>query len=187
MVSGCSTASSPQKTTSPPRSTSTSVVSPNSTTTTTASASTTTSAPNTQGACDPSSLNVSFLKNGAGGSGYYIFTAVNMGTVTCQAGGYFGVSVYDQGGTLISTGTVRDPTGAHGNTVVPVAVAPGRSVSFEVQIIETPSGSQTSCPVIGSFHLIPPNATDDKQVSTPASDGYQLCRGTINIDPTYVG
>jgi hypothetical protein len=126
-------------------------------------------------------------EQGAAGSGYYIFGAVNNGPQTCQAGGYFGASVYDQGGHLISTGSVRETTGIQGNSVVPVAVAPRGSVSFAIQIGETPMGTQTACPVIGAFHLIPPNATSDDQVSVPASDNYRLCEGDIQINPTYAG
>jgi hypothetical protein len=88
----------------------------------------TTTAPGTAGACDPRSLQVTLAsEGGAGGSGYYTFQAVNAGAQTCQAGGYFGVSIYDQAGTLLSTSDSRETSLPHSGPVGPVPLAPGAS------------------------------------------------------------
>jgi hypothetical protein len=140
-----------------------------------------TSAPDS---CDPSVLAVSLIaEQGAGGSGYYYFRAVNHGTLACEAGGYFGASIYDQAGRLLSDTPGRMTTTLAGVAVHPVRMDPGGSASFMLQVVENPQNGPTRCPLIASFRFIPPNGTAAVDVPVPPSTSSWFC-GAFNISPT---
>jgi hypothetical protein len=156
--------------------------SPTTSSATTAPASASPSVTAAQDACSPTTLHISLeSKQGAGGTGYYMFAATNRGTQSCQAGGYFGVALYDQAGHLLSANPQRDPSSPTGATVQQVAIGPGATATFTVEIGEN---AATKCAVIGSFHFIPPNAIAEEQVSVPASANYTFCDTSFYIDPT---
>jgi hypothetical protein len=126
--------------------------------------------------CPPTSLQITLDGvQAAAGTGDYTFAVLNQNGPTCGAGGYFGVSVYAQNGTLLTSTDNRLTTGPAGNGVVAVSLAVGSKANFVVGVGQQPTGGETTCPVIGSFHLIPPNGTTAVQVSVPASDGYVYC------------
>ena len=142
---------------------------------TTGTAPTSTTAPGS-GPCSTTALRVTLeSEQGAAGTGIYEFLAVNAGSATCQAGGYFGVSIYDQAGQLFTATDSRSPTTYTGAGVQHITLSPEDAMTFQVGIGETPTGGATTCPLIGAFHLIPPNDTGFVQVSEPASAGYSYC------------
>lgn len=114
------------------------------------------------------------MVQGAAGSLSYPFNVTNHGSGSCPIGGYFGVSIYDQPGDVITASATRDP----GSQPQPIELAVGGVANFRVLVGVTPAdGNSQTCPVIGSFHLIPPNAAIDVQVSVPASANYRDCGG----------
>ncbi len=138
-------------------------------------------------ACAPSQTNVTLAREeGAGGTGLYDFNVTNASTSACQLGGYFGVSIYDQPGHLLSGASDRvdDPIDNRGSE--PVPLSPGASAHFRIAVVENPPGNVV-CPVIGAFHLIPPNQTAFVQVSTLVAAGHRYCQGTPTVSPTRPG
>lgn len=173
------TTAAPQSSTVPPN-----TAPPESSTTSAAEPPPVTAAPD---ACAPSQIDVTLAnEEGAGGTGLYDFDITNTSTATCQLGGYFGVSIYDQPGHVLSGASDRvdDPIDNRGSE--PVPLPPGTSAHFRIAVVENPPGNAV-CPVIGAFHLIPPNQTAFVQVSTPAAAGHFYCQGTPTVSPTRPG
>jgi len=138
--------------------------------------------------CVPSQLSVTLTGNeGAAGTVIYAFSATNTGRQPCQIGGYFGVSLYDPAGHLLTAQDSRDPEAPGGKTMQAVQLNPGAPASFTVGVGDTPVGNQTSCPAIGAFHLIPPNATGDVQVSLAGNNHHYCGSQGVRITPTVNG
>jgi Protein of unknown function (DUF4232) len=163
----------------------TTTTAPTSTTTAASGASTTTSLAITgKGSCPSAALSVRLAAaNGAAGSFYYTFEAHNLGSLSCQVGGYFGVSVWDPSGQIISSDDQRQPQSIEGATPHKVTLAPGGYASFDIRLTDV--NCTASSPRIGAFHFIPPNDTTFAQVST--SRGYQYCGGGISVYPVEAG
>jgi hypothetical protein len=161
--------------------------------TTTTSASTTTVPPTTattapsetgKGACPSAALSVRIGSgNGAAGSTYYTVIAHNKGSVTCNVGGYFGVSVWDPAGHLLSADDQRQQKTPSGLPVRQVSLAPGQNASFIIRLVD--ATCTKSSPQIGAFHFIPPNDTTFDQVSE--SKQFLYCGDGISVYPTVVG
>jgi hypothetical protein len=67
----------------------------------------TTAAP--RSVCEPSQLNINLAPSGgAGGNEFYAFNVVNISQQACPIGGYFGVSIYDPAGQLVSAADGRE-------------------------------------------------------------------------------
>ena len=125
--------------------------------------------------------------NGAGGTGIYSFVATNNGPRPCSLGGYFGVSLYDPAGHLLTTQDSRQSTTPSGAGAQSVILDPGAKASFTVGVPENPVGKQTSCPVIGAFHLIPPNDTGFVQVSLTGTRPTYCGSNGVEVYPTRPG
>jgi hypothetical protein len=174
VVAGCSNthkaADAPTTTTSTNVATGSSTTGAITTTPTTVS----TSGPLTAGVCEPGQLAISTPgANGAGGTGIYTFEVVNRASNPCQVGGYFGVSIYDPDGHLLTATATREPGNATEEGVQPITLQPGGTASFTITDNEIPDTGST-CPMIGAFHLTPPNATSSIQVSLDPS-GHLYC------------
>jgi hypothetical protein len=160
-------------------------VSPTTVATTTVAPPPTTSAILT--ACEPSQLNIN-LSGGqaAAGTEYYGFNVVNISQQACPLGGYFGVSIYNPAGSLVSSSDYRDSAGSS-SAPAAVNLAPGATASFSVGLggAQPPTGA--ACPSAGSFHLIPPNAATDVQVSVPVDQTLPGCSGQIIVRPVASG
>lgn len=119
----------------------------------------------------------------------YVFEVTDRGGSPCPIGGYFGVSIYDQGGHLLNGSAQRTANlpGTGSGPEQPITLQPGGVAHFKVEIGEIPTGGASKCPVIGSFHLIPPNDRSGLQVSVPASDNYWYCGTTFEVGPTVAG
>ncbi len=192
IVAGCS---SSHKAAVPPTTTSTSSSTTTSTTLATTGSSTTvattpttvpttasTSGARAAGVCQPGQLTISTPgANGAAGTGIYVFKVVNQGSTTCDVGGYFGVSIYDPAGHLLTATATREPGNATEEGVQPITLQSGGFASFTITDSEVGS-SGTTCPMIGAFHLTPPNATAYIQVSL-APSGHLYC-GSPEVFPT---
>lgn len=140
------------------------------------------------GPCPPGQLGVALASEaGAAGTGIYRFVATNNSQRPCSVGGYFGVSLYDPAGHLLTAQDRRSLTTLTGAGAQPVMMAPGAKASFVVGVPENPVGTQTRCPAIGAFHLIPPNDTGFDQVSV-AGTRYQYCGSNgVEVYPTTPG
>jgi hypothetical protein len=125
--------------------------------------------------CPSSHLRVLLAnESGAGGSDYFTFNATNDANTTCAIGGYFGVSLYDPSGNLLSSDDNRY------DTPTSIELAPAATVTFQVELDQALCNATS--PHIGAFHLIPPNDTTFNQVTTNA--GYLYCGpGTIGVSP----
>ncbi len=146
------------------------------------------STPTGSGACPPGQLGVVLpAVNGAGGTGIYSFVATNNGPRPCSLGGYFGVSLYDPAGHLLTTQDSRQSTTPSGAGAQSVILDPGAKASFTVGVPENPVGKQTSCPVIGAFHLIPPNDTGFVQVSLTGTRPTYCGSNGVEVYPTRPG
>jgi hypothetical protein len=175
-------ASSPSSTKATPRTS----VPPGSTVVSGASTTTTAVVQANMSPCAADSLQVTMVNAvGAGGTGYYRFQARNISATGCDAGGYFGVSVYDQSGNLVTSHDLRQATSPDGAVLRPLSLPPGAALLFEVGVGETPTGTQTTCPEIGAFHLIPPNETAYDQVAIPAGQNRLDCDPlSLAVGPT---
>jgi Protein of unknown function (DUF4232) len=59
--------------------------------------------------CEPSQLNINLAPSGgAGGNEFYAFNVVNVSQQACPIGGYFGVSIYNPAGQLVSAADGRE-------------------------------------------------------------------------------
>jgi hypothetical protein len=205
LASACGHSGSPSSTpTTSPSSAASTTAAPASTTTTaatTTAASTTTTAPAAtttvpattattalpdtgKGACPSAALSVRLgTGNGAAGSTYYAIIAKNIGSITCDVGGYFGVSVWNPGGHLLSADDQRQPTTTNGAPVRQVALAPGAYASFVIRLVD--ATCTNSSPQIGAFHFIPPNDTTFDQVSE--SRRFLYCGDGISVYPVVAG
>ena len=110
-----------------------------------------------------------------------MFTVVNKASTPCQVGGYFGVSIYDPAGHQLTATATREPGNQLEAGVQPITLQPGGAASFTVTVNEIPD-TGTSCPMIGAFHLTPPNATAFVQVSL--SPSAHLYCGQPEVFPT---
>lgn len=138
-------------------------------------------------ACQPSQLSVPQPRwNGAAGTAFYLFQITNTSATSCQVGGFFGVSLYDPNGHVLTDKTVRS-TNLPNETgpATPLLLAPGNVAHFVVSFSETGE----TCPSIGSFHLVPPNARTQLQVSLspPAGTTYVYCSPPVQVSPTKPG
>jgi hypothetical protein len=120
---------------------------------------------------------------GTAGTFYYQFEAHNVGARACGIGGYFGVSLYNPAGTLITARDKRQPKSVSGAPVRALSLAPGGIASFTISLVD--ATCRQSSPKIGAFHFIPPNDTTFNQVST--SFGYQYCGRGISVYPNELG
>ncbi len=112
------------------------------------------------------------------------FMVVNQRTTPCQVGGYIGVSIYDPVGHELTATATREPGNGTEEALQAIILQPGGTASFTVTVNEIPS-SGSSCPMIGAFHLTPPNATVYLQVSVESS-GHLYC-GQPKVFPTQPG
>jgi hypothetical protein len=138
-------------------------------------------------ACQPSQLSVARPRwNGAAGTAFYLFQITNTSATSCQVGGFFGVSLYDRDGHLLTDKTVRSTNLPNeSGPATPLLLAPGNVAHFVVSFSE----NGESCPSIGSFHLIPPNARSQLQVSLspPPGTTYVYCSSPVQVSPTKSG
>jgi hypothetical protein len=120
---------------------------------------------------------------GAAGTFYYQFKVHNAGSSACHIGGYFGVSLYNPAGDLITAVDNRQPKTVSGAPVKSLVLLAGGIASFTVSLVD--ATCRLSSPKIGAWHFIPPNDTTFDQVST--SFGYQYCGRGINVYPNELG
>jgi hypothetical protein len=120
---------------------------------------------------------------GTAGTFYYQFEAHNVGSSGCNIGGYFGVSLYNPQGTLITAWDKRQAKSVSGAPVQSLRLLPRGIASFTISLVD--ATCRLSSPKIGAFHFIPPNDTTFNQVST--SFGYQYCGRGINVYPNELG
>lgn len=132
------------------------------------------------GACTGDQLNVSIpVQQGAAGTFIVSFLVTNHGPTPCAIGGYFGVSLYDPAGTLITDQDDRLTPPSY-NVDQPVTLAPGAQASFQAKYIENPQ--RLPCQPVGSFHLLPPNTNtpmviaDHGQYCPPSGIGVSATR-----------
>ena len=142
-------------------------------------------------ACQPSQLSVPPpLYSAAAGTALYTFHVRNVSNAACQLGGYFGVSLYDPSGHLLDANSGRR-TDMPGDPGPPTAVpfSPSSQAHFTVSVGENPPGDATSCPLIGAFHLIPPNSRSQLKVALPqaANQKYWFCGSGIGVGPARLG
>lgn len=140
--------------------------------------------------CQPSQLSIPQPRwNGAAGTAFYLFDIKNASGTSCQVGGFFGVSLYDPHGHLLTDNTVRSTTLPNeSGPAAPLMLSPGSVAHFAVSFSET-GATNTACSSIGSFHLIPPNTRTQAQVSMspPPGTTYLYCPSPVQVSPTKPG
>jgi hypothetical protein len=136
--------------------------------------------------CEPSQLNINLApRGGEGGNQFFLFDVVNISQQACPIGGYFGVSIYNPVGQLASATDDRE-VGPSGPSQA-LELVPGATASFSVGLRDAEEPVGNDCPPVGAFHLIPPNATTDVQVSVPAGQIVPGCNDAIIVRPVAAG
>lgn len=183
LIAGCGAATAPPASSMATQTTSPAPTAPPAASTPSAAPQTTTTTVAATTACAASNLHISFVTyQGAAGTGYYSFDVVNASSTSCEIGGYFGVTIYSTSGQQISD-HATDVQSQSGGGATPVALAPGATASFDVQVLENGTG----CPDMGSFGFIPPNATTTAQVTLTRPPGSTPDCGGPGVSPTKAG
>jgi hypothetical protein len=164
--------------------TSTSAGTPTSSTSTTSTTPTATAA----GAslCRAATLSLSYLgQQGATGHGELGFALRNTGAKACHTFGYPGILFLGRSGQSLPTVPTHSPRDFFGLTpVVGITVAPGRSVSFRLQVSHGINGT-AGCSTAYGLQVIPPNDTATLRTTIPSPGAYQ-CRTAV-VSPVRPG
>ncbi len=118
--------------------------------------------------------------NGAAGTTFYPLKFVNTGTTSCTLTGYPGVSAVTGGGKQIGSPASRNNT-----KFQTVTLAPGKSRSATVGIVDTGNFSATSCaPVTAAgLKIIPPNQSASVTLKKKFSTCSSTSTSSLTVTP----
>jgi hypothetical protein len=158
--------------------TSTSSATPTSSASTSAAASSATATAAAASLCRAAALSLSYLgQQGATGHGELGFALRNTGSSSCHTFGYPGILVLGRTGQALPTTPSHSTRDFFGVTPeVGITVAPGRSVSFRLQVTHGINGT-AGCSTAYGLQVIPPNDTAMLRTTIP-SGAYQ-CRTAV--------
>jgi hypothetical protein len=131
-----------------------------------------------QAACQASQLRVAAGKSGAaGGSAGQTILFTNIGQNACSLMGYPGVAALNAQGVQVAQAQ-RRMYGMFGGvfvgTTTPLAtLQSGQTASAEIEGVDHPVGSATSCPVYLRFLVTPPGETHSVAIAAGFSGGNQ--------------
>ena len=131
-----------------------------------------------QAACQSSQLRIAAGKSGAaGGSAGQTILFTNIGQNACSLMGYPGVAALNANGVQVAKAE-RRMNGMFGGvfvgTTTPlVTLQSGQTASAEIEGVDHPVGSATSCPVYSRFLVTPPGETHSVAITAGVAGGNQ--------------